>query len=148
MMKILSAVKHMHDHGVCHRDLKPENFIFKDKSEDAEIKIIDFGLSKKFEKKDTHGEMKTIVGTPFYVAPDVLGGNYTEACDYWSLGVIMYVLLCGYPPFDADTSKQIFKKILHEEVQFDPEDWDDISDDAKDLITQLLQKIPENRATA
>lgn len=72
MKKILSAVKHLHEHGICHRDLKPENFLFLDKKDDAEIKIIDFGLSKKFDHAAMMGEMKTIVGTPFYVAPEVL----------------------------------------------------------------------------
>lgn len=110
--KILSAVKHLHDHGICHRDLKPENFLFLDKSEDAEIKIIDFGLSKKFDHAEMMSEMKTIVGTPFYVAPEVLSGNYNKQCDVWSLGIILYILLCGYPPFDGDNNKEIFRAIM------------------------------------
>ncbi len=72
MEKIFSAVKHLHTHGICHRDLKPENFLFLTKDEDSEIKIIDFGLSKKFDHAEMMGKMKTIVGTPFYVAPEVL----------------------------------------------------------------------------
>ncbi len=79
MRKILSAVKHLHDHGICHRDLKPENFLFSDKSPDAEIKLIDFGLSKRWGhigEKEIAEKMHTIVGTPYYVAPEVLKGNY------------------------------------------------------------------------
>lgn len=91
MKKILSAVQHLHEHSICHRDLKPENFLFKNNKENAEIKIIDFGLSKKFSKLET--DMTTIVGTPFYVAPEVLSGNYDTQCDLWSCGVILYVLL-------------------------------------------------------
>lgn len=78
LVKILSAVKHLHKHGICHWDLKPENFLFLDKTEEAEIKIIDFGLSKKFDHAEMMGEMKTIVGTPFYVAPEVLSGSYDK----------------------------------------------------------------------
>ena len=76
MQKILSAVQHLHEHKICHRDLKPENFLFKNENENAEIKIIDFGLSKKFSKHEQ--DMTTIVGTPFYVAPEVLSGKYDK----------------------------------------------------------------------
>jgi calcium-dependent protein kinase len=82
MKKILSAVQHLHERNICHRDLKPENFLFKNNKENAEIKIIDFGLSKKFSKQET--DMNTIVGTPFYVAPEVLSGKYDTQCDVWS----------------------------------------------------------------
>jgi calcium-dependent protein kinase len=123
MKKILSAVKHLHEHGICHRDLKPENFIFSDKSQDAEIKLIDFGLSKRFgpnAANDHAGlgtvsmedKMHTIVGTPYYVAPEVLMGNYDFSCDVWSLGVILFIMLCGYPPFEGDNNKEIFKRVL------------------------------------
>lgn len=123
MKKVLSAVKHLHEHGICHRDLKPENFIFSDKSEDAEIKLIDFGLSKRFgpnAANDHAGlgtvsmedKMHTIVGTPYYVAPEVLMGNYDFSCDVWSLGVILFIMLCGYPPFEGDNNKEIFKRVL------------------------------------
>lgn len=104
MQKMLSAVKHLHEHQICHRDLKPDNFLFADNSEDAEIKLIDFGLSKRYgvdQRKDTV-KLKTIVGTPFYVAPEVLGGNYDKSCDIWSLGIILYILLCGSTPFEGD----------------------------------------------
>jgi calcium-dependent protein kinase len=143
MKKILSAVQHLHEHNICHRDLKPENFLFKNNKENAEIKIIDFGLSKKFSKLET--DMTTIVGTPFYVAPEVLSGNYDTQCDLWSCGVILYVLLCGYPPFDGDSNKDIFRAILKSKLEFDEEEWGNISKEAKDLISKLLTKDPKER---
>lgn len=98
MQQIIRAIYYMHDNHVCHRDLKPENFIFntKDPIEKALLKIIDFGLSCTF----TDGQvLSTKAGTPYYVAPQVLAGKYDQLSDLWSCGVIMYVLLCGYPPF-------------------------------------------------
>jgi len=98
MKKILSAVEYCHvEKGIVHRDLKPENFLFKDESEHAEIKIIDFGLSRHDDENS--GIMNTKVGTPYYVAPEVLSRCYTKACDMWSVGVISYILLCGYAKF-------------------------------------------------
>ena len=98
MRKILSAVEYCHvEKGIVHRDLKPENFLFKDRSEHAEIKIIDFGLSRHDDENS--GIMNTKVGTPYYVAPEVLSRCYTKACDMWSVGVISYILLCGYAKF-------------------------------------------------
>lgn len=143
MKKILSAVQHLHKHNICHRDLKPENFLFKNNKENAEIKIIDFGLSKKFSKQEEN--MTTIVGTPFYVAPEVLSGKYDTQCDLWSCGVILFVLLCGYPPFDGDSNKDIFRAILKNKLEFDEEEWGNISEEAKDLIGKLLVKDPKKR---
>jgi len=104
--QVLSAIKHLHDKNICHRDLKPENVLFESKSREAQVKLIDFGLSKYFTPKGT-GEipslMRTRIGTPYYMAPEVLDGAYDEACDMWSIGVITYCLLCGYPPFNAET---------------------------------------------
>mmetsp|Transcript_14429 Transcript_14429/g.14044 ORF Transcript_14429/g.14044 Transcript_14429/m.14044 type:complete len:289 (-) Transcript_14429:47-913(-) len=92
--------------------------------------------------------MHTIVGTPYYVAPEVLKGNYDFACDIWSMGVILYIMLCGYPPFEGDNNKEIFKRVLQQKLDFDPEDWDIISDEAKELISQMLQKEPSQRISA
>lgn len=95
---ILDAIAYCHDvKGIVHRDLKPENFLFSTPAEDAVIKIIDFGLSRHDDMQA--GIMNTKVGTPYYVAPEVLNREYTKSCDIWSIGVITYILLCGYPPF-------------------------------------------------
>lgn len=82
--------------------------------------------------------MHTIVGTPYYVAPEVLKGSYGFSCDIWSLGVILYIMLCGYPPFEGDNNKEIFKRVLQDELEFDPEDWSTTSKEAKDLICRML----------
>lgn len=89
--------------------------------------------------------MHTIVGTPYYVAPEVLKGSYDFSCDVWSLGVILFIMLCGYPPFEGDNNKEIFKRVLQQKLEFDPEDWTEISDEAKDLISHMLQKDPLKR---
>lgn len=99
----MSAIKHLHDKGICHRDLKPENILFESKSKDASIRLIDFGLAKFYNNKQNNTLMKTRIGTPYYMAPEVLEGAYDETCDMWSIGVITYCLLCGYPPFNAET---------------------------------------------
>jgi calcium-dependent protein kinase len=78
--------------------------------------------------------MHTIVGTPLYVAPEVLKGDYTLECDVWSLGVLMYIMLCGYPPFDGDSNKEIFRAIMTNNLEFDPADWSQVSNSAKELI--------------
>lgn len=128
-----------------HRDLKPENFLFSTKKEDAVIKIIDFGLSRH----DTATKiMNTKVGTPYYVAPEVLNREYTKSCDIWSIGVITYILLCGYPPFYGDTDNQIFDSVRTGRFDFPSPDWDGISEAAKDFICSLLRKDPSKRLTA
>lgn len=152
MLKIFSAIKYLHERGITHRDLKPENFLFSDKTKDTEIKIIDFGLSKQFdvghEESNTTKALKTIVGTAFYVAPEVLEGKYDFRCDNWSLGVIAYTLLCGTPPFFGENNKEIFSKVLKGKFQFIPSEWKSISKDAQDFISKLLSTNVEKRYTA
>lgn len=145
--KIFAAVRYLHDRGICHRDLKLENFIFSHPGADAEIKIIDFGLSKKFtfEQKQP---LSTIVGTALYVPPEVLKGKYDYRCDLWSLGVVMFILLGGYPPFFGDDNKQIFEKVMIGTWGFENEVWHKITKQAKDLISKLIVVDPEKRITA
>ena len=115
MKKILSAINYLHSLNICHRDLKPENFLFSTEGSHHEVKVIDFGLCRKFcENSDMH----SVVGTPFYVAPEVLYGNYNKECDVWSLGVILYALLVGYPPFRGRTSEEIFNAVRKGKVDF------------------------------
>lgn len=148
MSQMLSAIKHLHGHGIVHRDLKPENYLMNDASENSEVKLIDFGLSKRFSQEAEVERMTTVVGTPYYVAPEVLKGNYDISCDVWSLGVILFVFLCGYPPFEGDNNKEIFRNVLKQPLTFDPTDWNTISASAKDLVSKMLEKDPALRISA
>jgi calcium-dependent protein kinase len=143
MKKLFLAINHCHSNGVVHRDLKPENIMYKENLnsstlyDQADIKIIDFGLSKIFNPSD-YKSMKTMVGTPYYVAPEVLDGHYGNECDCWSLGIIMYAVLSGCLPFFGPTAKDVFDKIKEGKVNFAMKEFRNISDTAKDLISKLL----------
>jgi len=148
---LLDSLRYLHAQGVAHRDLKPENILLKDKSDDAAIKITDFGLSKIFFADDNDQEviMKTACGTPGYVAPEVLGHEaYSSQVDMWSTGVIVYILLCGFPPFYGDNDAQMFKRIKAGQYKFLSPYWDPISADAKDFVRNLLIVDPKKRMTA
>ncbi|XP_016094402.1 calcium/calmodulin-dependent protein kinase type 1-like [Sinocyclocheilus grahami] len=143
--QILDAVKYLHDMGIVHRDLKPENLLYYSMEEDSNIMISDFGLSKI---EDSGSVMSTACGTPGYVAPEVLAQKpYSKAVDCWSIGVISYILLCGYPPFYDENDTKLFEQILRAEYEFDSPYWDDISDSAKDFISHLMEKEPTLRYT-
>ena len=92
--------------------------------------------------------MKQKFGTPYYIAPEVLNNNYDEKCDLWSIGVILYILLCGYPPFNGSNDEQIIKKVKEGKYRTDEEEWHSISPDAIDIINKLLQYEPNNRISA
>ena len=145
MSKAFSAVKYLHEKGIVHRDIKPENFLYASKEADAEIKLIDFGLSRYAEPNQT---LSSQVGTPYYIAPEIVHGKYDCRCDNWSLGVMMYILLCGHPPFNAENTVNLAKKIICEEPDFHTGIWENISDSAKDLVVKLLIKDPRKRMTA
>jgi len=105
MRQLLSAVAYCHDKfDVCHRDLKPENLLLEENSIESNIKVIDFGASK-YCKANVH--MKEKFGTPFYIAPEVIKKDYSKKCDVWSCGVILFVMLSGYPPFYGRTNEEI-----------------------------------------
>uniref|UniRef100_A0A8B9MCL3 Calcium/calmodulin dependent protein kinase I n=1 Tax=Accipiter nisus TaxID=211598 RepID=A0A8B9MCL3_9AVES len=143
--QILDAVKYLHDMGIVHRDLKPENLLYYSLDEDSKIMISDFGLSKI---EGCGSVMSTACGTPGYVAPEVLAQKpYSKAVDCWSIGVIAYILLCGYPPFYDENDAKLFEQILRAEYEFDSPYWDDISDSAKDFIQHLMEKDPSKRFT-
>lgn len=146
MQQIIRAIFYMHENHVCHRDLKPENFLFmtKDSIEKNLLKIIDFGLSCKY---DTGQVMTTKAGTPYYVAPQVLAGKYDQLSDLWSCGVIMYVMLCGYPPFFGETDAEVLSKVRLGNFSFNAADWKNVSEDAKNLIRMLLKMNPRDRYT-
>uniref|UniRef100_A0A674J8Z1 Calcium/calmodulin dependent protein kinase ID n=1 Tax=Terrapene triunguis TaxID=2587831 RepID=A0A674J8Z1_9SAUR len=143
--QVLDAVYYLHRMGIVHRDLKPENLLYYSQDEESKIMISDFGLSKMEDKGDV---MSTACGTPGYVAPEVLAQKpYSKAVDCWSIGVIAYILLCGYPPFYDENDSKLFEQILKAEYEFDSPYWDDISDSAKDFIRNLMEKDPNKRYT-
>jgi len=141
--QILEAVNYMHKKNIVHRDLKPENLLFKDKSEDSPLMVTDFGLSKFTEASSL---LNTSCGTPGYVAPEIISRKgHGIAVDLWSIGVITYVLLCGFPPFYGEDQAQLFKAILEADYVFEKEYWGEISDNAKDFIKKLLVVNPAER---
>jgi len=145
--KLLSAIKYMHDHGIVHRDLKFENIMFENKSATAEIKVIDFGLSKKFATNKL-GVMREGVGTLYSMAPQVLQGVYNSQADMWSVGVITYMLLSSHRPFYNKKRKVMIDRIMRCDYTFNKEYWEPISDDAKDFIDRLLVLDPKVRYNA
>jgi len=146
--QVVSAVDYLHDNGIAHRDLKPENLLSAGEGENEIIKIADFGFSKSFAGDDAE-KLMTSCGSPGYVAPEILTAeSYDKSVDMWSVGVIIYILLSGSPPFYADSAPALFKKIMDVKYDFDDSVWDDISDSAKDLIRNLLVKEPSKRFTA
>ena len=161
---IIKAIHHCHKQGICHRDIKPENFMFGDKSDFESLKMIDFGLSTVFKKTDKKTEkenvkierpvrrranrgMKTKAGTSYYVAPEVLMGEYTEKCDIWSAGVILFILLSGYPPFSGANDWEILLAVKRGKYSFKGTEWKHVSEAAKDLIKNMLCPV-EKRFSA
>lgn len=145
LTQILGVVSFCHLQGVVHRDLKPENFLFSSKEEDANLKVIDFGLSD-FVKPDER--LNDIVGSAYYVAPEVLHRAYGTEADMWSVGVIAYILLCGSRPFWARTESGIFRAVIKAEPSFDEAPWPSLSSEAKDFVKKLLNKDYRKRMTA
>lgn len=142
---IVGVVEACHSLGVMHRDLKPENFLLVNKDDDFSLKAIDFGLSVFFKP----GQVFTdVVGSPYYVAPEVLLKHYGPEADVWTAGVILYILLSGVPPFWAETQQGIFDAVLKGHIDFDSEPWPLISDSGKDLIRKMLCSRPSDRLTA
>lgn len=132
---------------MCHycRDLKPENILLEQNKDFDQIKIIDFGTSLVF---DVGKKLDEKLGTPYYIAPEVLNKSYNEKCDIWSCGVILYITLSGIPPFNGGTDQEIMKKVKLGKFSFSDPCWSQISDKAKDLITKLLTLDPDNRPSA
>eukprot|EP00002_Diphylleia_rotans_P009651 TRINITY_DN20015_c0_g1_i1.p1 TRINITY_DN20015_c0_g1~~TRINITY_DN20015_c0_g1_i1.p1 ORF type:complete len:465 (-),score=102.96 TRINITY_DN20015_c0_g1_i1:67-1461(-) len=142
--QILSAVAYLHSQQIVHRDLKPENILLIDKKSNTNIKITDFGLSRLLGDQSV---MHTVCGTLQYCAPETLlaGGGvtaYTDKVDEWAIGVILYILLCGFPPFHDGKSKTVHKQILDGDYEFEDEYWSEISPEAKDLVSKFLTHDP------
>jgi calcium-dependent protein kinase len=145
MMNVLSCVNYCHKKGIMHRDLKPENILLTKSKKLEDLKIIDFGLACYFKPGERHSDA---VGSAYYKAPELLKESYCEKCDIWSCGVICYILLGGYAPFDGDDDRQIFDAILEGAVEFDDPVWDEISEDAKDFIEECLTYNERHRPSA
>ncbi|XP_055411451.1 calcium/calmodulin-dependent protein kinase type IV, partial [Bubalus kerabau] len=144
--QILEAVAYLHENGIVHRDLKPENLLYATPAPDAPLKIADFGLSKIVEHQVL---MKTVCGTPGYCAPEILRGcAYGPEVDMWSVGIITYILLCGFEPFYDERGDQfMFRRILNCEYYFISPWWDEVSLNAKDLVRKLIVLDPKKRLT-
>uniref|UniRef100_A0A383VKX5 Protein kinase domain-containing protein n=1 Tax=Tetradesmus obliquus TaxID=3088 RepID=A0A383VKX5_TETOB len=148
--QILQGVQYLHSHGIVHRDLKLENMVMLNQLDDSPVKIADFGLSKFFSNDNV---LSTMCGSPQYVAPEVLGvgdglKEYSPAVDMWSVGVILFILLSGYSPFDDDNDAVLFEKIKSGNYDADDPIWENISAEAKDVVAKLLTVDAEARLTA
>eukprot|EP00828_Plagiopyla_frontata_P032332 TRINITY_DN42159_c0_g1_i1.p5 TRINITY_DN42159_c0_g1~~TRINITY_DN42159_c0_g1_i1.p5 ORF type:complete len:120 (-),score=11.99 TRINITY_DN42159_c0_g1_i1:354-713(-) len=115
----MSAVSYCHSKNIIHRDLKPNNILFLDKEEHSQIKLIDFGTSKLVK---TNEKLFEFIGTPYFIAPEILkqkkGQGYSSKCDIWSCGVMLYILLSGYPPFNGENEEELYEKILAGKYNF------------------------------
>jgi len=145
IIKVVAAISYLHGHNIAHRDLKPENLLVQG-DDDTQVMISDFGLSRII---GDNSMMSTACGTPYYVAPEVIKAEaYSKEVDMWSIGVITYFILCGYPPFMGESLQQIFESIQNCEYDFPSVEWDNISTSAKDFIKKLLVLEPRRRMTA
>jgi calcium-dependent protein kinase len=157
--QITEAVRYLHEKKIAHCDLKPDNFLFEDNSDASVLKVIDFGMSKHVQRRKYH---RQLCGTPYYIAPEVIDGHYNEACDMWSIGVVMFVMLFGFPPFWADPNKyaQLADDMIYKAIRkgfkavtkagygaFFPSDIQ-CSNSAKDLISKLLKTDVAERYSA
>ena len=145
IFKVLNAIAYCHSKGITHRDIKPENILFQTDEPYSDIKIIDFGLSRKYSADQ---KMHTILGTPYYIAPEVLKGNYDEKCDIWSIGALTYIMLSGEPPFKGKSNNEIFMKIIKDPIKFNPYKWNNLTENSKDFIKICLNKDPDKRPSA
>jgi calcium-dependent protein kinase len=143
--KMVEVVQHCHTLGIAHRDIKPENFLLSKPGPDGQVKAADFGLSQFFRPGKS---FTSLVGSAYFVAPEVLKRDYGPQADVWSLGVCLYILLSGMTPFWGDTEEDIFKMILHADINFESHPWPKISKSAKDIIKKMLNRDPAKRPTA
>jgi len=145
MKQLMSAICYSHQNNIVHRDLKPENILMDNDNNDLNIKIIDWGCAQTIK---TTKQSNKADGTAYYIAPEVLKGEYNEKCDIWACGVIFYILLCGYPPFNGETDDEIYLEVLKGKFEFPEEDWSEVSDEAKNLIKKMLTKDVNKRISA
>jgi len=133
---LLKAVRYLHRRNIVHRDIKPENVLFESTEEGSSVKLIDFGLSRTHGVRD--GAMTSCVGTPYYMSPGVLQGKYDRSCDVWAIGVLTYILLCGYPPFNGTSDHDVHVSTLRGNVSFEKDVWGRLSKPARDFVNRIL----------
>jgi len=143
---LLVAVNKLHQSGVAHRDIKPQNLFLESKESNSVIKVGDFGFAVRVH---TPKSLNNKVGTPSYVAPEIVKDQpYDQSCDMWSVGVVFYVLLCGYLPFPQNDQEKKFEAIKSGDYTFDEKNWSEITDEAKNLVKGLMNTDPDKRLTA
>ena len=130
MQQILAGIEYIHKLKIAHRDIKPENIMY---GNDKKVKLIDFGLAKHCENSGE--KMHSIAGTPYFISPEVLNGNYGQECDIWSFGVVLYLMISGMYPFDGHERSEVFDLIKVGEFSFPKSYFKNISEECKDLIT-------------
>lgn len=143
--QLLEALSYCHANNIVHKDMKPENILLENKGDIESIKLIDFGTAQRFDRKK---KMTTVIGTPYYVAPEVLRGSYDEKCDIWGVGVIMFILLSGTPPFNGKDDDAIMRAVAKGKYEFKPAKWKGVSHEAKDLIDKMLVLDTTDRISA
>ena len=150
--KIIQAIAYLHSNGICHRNLKPDNILFLSEKNDSDIKLINFSLSKIYsfgkykndknleieEEKENKTRMNKLVGNAYFISPEMINGNYNEKCDIWSAGIILYFLLSGEPPFNGMNNEEVYSKIKEIKFNFPDKEWNNISNEAKDLIKKMI----------
>ena len=145
MKQVMAAVAYCHSKNIVHRDLKPENLLLESEKQGATIKVIDFGTSQNF---DPNSKMNQTYGTPYYIAPEILQGSYTEKCDIWSCGVILYILLCGRPPFDGENDDEILENVAKGLYKISGPIWSRVSTEGIDLVKKMLCFDQDKRISA
>ena len=145
--QILLGINHCHSMNIIHRDLKPENILIidKDKNEFPRIKICDFGISKIMEKGNQDSR---VVGVPYYMAPELFSKRITEKCDIWSIGVILYLLLSGRPPFAGEEDDEVIESVKNGKIDYSSPPFNKLTKNCLDLLKKLLNKDPEQRISA
>ncbi len=146
LFQILSAINYCHQQNIIHRDIKPENIMLDDNSKSGYpfVRLIDFGTSKYLENEYEN----ELIGTPYFIAPEVIKRRYDSKCDIWSIGILLYFLISKKRPFDGKKLEEIFDGINNKEINFSIKPFDTTSEELKDLILKLLKKNPNERLTA
>ncbi|EJK58963.1 hypothetical protein THAOC_20874 [Thalassiosira oceanica] len=154
LRQVLSALDFLHSRDICHRDVQPENILFlhpegtngpDGKDVSLTVRLIDLGAARYHHVSSFEPHMSTVVGNCTFIAPEVLRRHYDQRCDYWSLGVVAYVMMCGYPPFVGDTNEEVCEAVLKGRFRFDPKHWDDVSKDSEVFVRGLLKVNVKSR---